>query len=303
MNSFFRLKVDTSELAAKLNTAKELIEDKVKPAVENLSIATHAFIVNKANETFKDSTFKREYYLGLGQYGKESNKESSRDERVDNAPKHLRWIKLQDGLWVVELDEKAMWLEEGRDITFMGDWLLKPGAKGVKSAKDGSLYRVIPFKQTSGMSDAPGTKPAFAELVRKQAAKQGINLKKIEKDQQGNPKTGVLHKLDMKPGGTQSQYPGFFSRPRSEEEAAKTGLKPHGGIYKLQGAVVVQRKNEKGKIKKETVVFRVISTKHKAEQRWMYPKVTPSNIFPQAYEWALQEWQKVVLSIEEEFNK
>jgi hypothetical protein len=303
MNSFFRLRIDTLEIAKKLNTARELIEDKVKPAVENLSIATHAFIVNKANETFSDSNFKREYYLGLGKHAKDVNKESTRDDRVDGTAKHLRWIKMQDGLWVVELDEKAMWLEEGRDITFMGSWLLKPGAKGVKTAKDGSLYRAIPFKQTSGMNDAPGAKPAFAELIRKQAKRQGISLKKIEKDEQGNPKIGVLHKLNMTPTLNQSQAPGFFSRPRSQEEAAQTGLKPHSGIYKLDGAVVVQRKDAKGKVKKETVVFRVISSKHKAEQRWMYPKVTPANIFPQAYEWALQEWQKVVLSIEEEFNR
>lgn len=302
MNDFFRIKIDISEVAQKIKQAREMIDDKVKGSVENLSIATHAFITNKANETFKDSTFKREYYLGLGQYGKDSTRESDNDARIDGSAKHLRWIKIGDGIWMVELDEKAAWLEEGREPTFMGDWLLKPGAKGVKTAKDGSRYRVIPFKQLSNGREAEGTKPLYAELVKKQMKRQGLNLKKIENNPDGSPKLGVLHKLTMTPTMTQQMSPGLYSRPRSQEEAAMSGLKPHDGIYKLKGAVVMQRKNAKGKVQREAVVFRVISSKHKVENRWMYPKVAPANIFPQAYDWANKEWDKIVASLEKEFN-
>jgi hypothetical protein len=303
MNSYFRLKVDASEIAAKISQTKEVVETKLKPAIENLSIATHAFIVNKANETFKDSKFKREYYLGLNLPRNEAQKESTHDERIDNTAKHVRWIKLSNNIWMVELDEKATWLEEGREPTFMGEWLLKPGSSGVKTAKDGSSYRVIPFKQTQGNKQAEGAKPLFAELVKKQAKRQGISLRNIERDESGAPKLGTLHKLRMIPTSTQEKAPSLFSRPRTEEQAAETGLKPHGGIYKLEGAVVVQRKNKKGKVKRETVVFRVISSKHKAENRWMYPKVTAANIFPQAYDWALKELEKIVKSIEEEVSR
>lgn len=303
MNDFFRIKVDISEVAQKINQTKELIETKVKGAVENLSIATHAFIINKANETFKDSKFKREHYLGLGLQGKGSVHESTKDERIDNTAKHVRWVKIAEGIWMVELDEKAAWLEDGRDPTFMGEWLLKSGNPGVKTAKDGSKYRAIPFKQTVGKEDAPGAKPLFAELIRKQAKRQGISLRNIEKNPDGTPKLGTLHKLNMTTKAEQPSDPVMFSRPRGEEEAELTGLKPHGGIFKLKGAVVVQRKNAKGKVKKETVVFRVISSKHKAENRWMYPKVAPANIFPQAHDWAMKEWEKIVKSIEEELNR
>lgn len=666
--SIFRIKVDVSEIAEKINKTADVIEDKVTKAVENLSIATHAFIINKANETFKDSNFKREYYLGLGQHGKTVNKEGTKDSRVDESAKHVRWIKIGDGIWMVELDEKAEWLEEGREPSFMGEWLLKPGAKGVKTAKDGcvlnprnkvltsvgwkkikdikagdmvlthsgkfrevkkllirpagvgteyvtiypksfdnsktkgnrndlsnpsfsltldhlvltkegwkqaqflkegeliatpgdltkkclfcaeplpinaldvkfclnnscarkwsyknktnglsklsqeervanskkanlsakkagvfdrpdwgarnptilqklrtasanamrklissgkwhpetffeqkikekninfvrekaiktdrivsagknkvrqstlffdfyfpeinvaieldgkhwhnkeevklrdeaknlaakrdgikliripsneiysqyseivdklilwhknhsgelgiswvkikkivrgvvknkahvfskkydicldaeehsfccetifihnSKYRAIPFKQTEGAKPAPKTPPLFAELVKKQAKRQGISLTKIEKDESGAPKLGTLHKLTMTPTMAQEMAPGLYSKPRGEEEAAATGLAPHGGIYKLKGAVVVQRKTPKGKIKKETVVFRVISEKHKGF-RWMYPRVTAANIFGQAHDWAMKEWEKMVKSIEEEISR
>lgn len=300
--NLFRLKINVSDVADKLRLAREVAEEKVTNAVESLSVFTHAFIINKANETFKDSKFKREYYLGLGTYAKDSQKESTSDQRIDNKAKNVRWIKIEDGIWMIELDEKAEWLEEGREPTFMGEWLLKPGADGVKTAKDGSRYRAIPFKQMNGRKPAEDTKPLFAELIKKQAKRQGISLTKIEKNEDKSPKLGILHKLNMTPTMPQELSPGLYSKPRDEEEARETGLAPHGGIYKLKGAVVVQRKTKKGKIKKETVVFRVISTKHKGH-RWMYPKVSPANIFPQAYDWALKKWEKMIEDIEREINQ
>jgi hypothetical protein len=298
----FRFRVDTTDIASKLQRTREEIEDKVTSGVETLSIAAHAYIVNLANTTWAADEFKRQFYLGVGKYGKDASGESTKDPRIDQTVKNLRWNKITDGIWVVEIDERARWLEEGRAETFMGEWLLKPGDKGVKRAKDGSLYRAIPFKQTEGKADAPGTKPMFAELIRKQAKKQKISLTKIEKNPDGSPKIGVLHKLDMSPTMSQSQSPGLYSRPRTEEEAAMSGLKPHGGIYKLQGAVVTQRKVGK-KVKKETVVFRVISSKHKAENRWMYPQVEPANFLGKAYEYAEKEWVKILAGIEESFSR
>lgn len=300
--NILRIAIDISEVAAKLNQTQELIEKKVTKGVEELSIRTHDWIIKKASTTFSDDPFKKEYYLGLGKHGKNSTQQSTSDNRIDQTPKHVRWIKIGDGIWMVELDEKAEWLEDGREPTFMGDWLLKPGAKGVKTAKDGSQYRAIPFKQTEDGKKYEGTKPLFAALVKKQAERQGINLKKIEKNIDGTPKLGTLHKLQMTPTLAQSQAPGLYSKPRGPEEAEATGLKPHGGIYKLQGAVVVQRKTDKGKIKKETVVFRTISSKHRGF-RWMYPQVQPANIFKQAHEFALKEWENMVKQIEEEMNQ
>lgn len=300
-DNIFRIKIDVSEIVAKINQTKELIEKKVLKEVENLSIQTHDWIIKKASTTFKEDGFKKEYYLGLGQHGKNSAQQSTSDNRVDQSPKHVRWIKISDGIWLVELDEKALWLEEGREPTFMGEWLLKPGSKGVKTAKDGSQYRAIPFKQTESGKKYEGTKPLFSELVKKQAQRQGISLRTIEKTPEGTPKLGTLHKLAMKPTMTQSQTPSLYSKPRGPEEAEATGLAPHGGIYKLQGAVVVQRKTSKGKVKKETIVFRTISSKHKGF-RWMYPKVQAANIFPQAHEWASKQWENIVKQIEEEMN-
>ena len=310
----FRFRVDLDQAAGLLRRTRDEVEDKIVDGVEMLSIAAHGFIVNLANQRWADDDFKRQYYLGMGQYGKDATRQSTRDPRIDQTAKNLTWNKIADGIWIVELDERAQWLEEGREETFMGDWLLKPGAKGVKRAKDGSLYRSIPFKQTEGKKDAQGAKPFFAELIRKQAKAQKLSLTKIESNPDGSPKLGVLHSLDVKPSLSQKQAPGLYSKPRSLEDAATTGLKPHSGIFKLEGAVIVQRekknsrgevmkgKDGKAKISRETVVFRTISSKHKMEHRWFYPRVEPFNGFAQAHEWANKQWENILKQIEQDLS-
>lgn len=304
----FKVNIDVQQIADSLNKTREVIEEKVTKAVEALSVSAHAFIVNKANTELGD--FKRKFFLGQGEYGKKTTEKSTSDPRIDQTAKNVRWVKVANGLWVVEIDEKAAWIEEGRPATSMAteEWLLKPGAKGVKRAKDGSLYRSIPFKQTEGNKPAPGVKPAYESIIKSAMKKQGIHKTKIEKDESGQAKLGILHKLKIEgPEGGWMQYPSMHSKPRTAEEAAQTGLKPHEGIFHLKGAVVVQREKtgKKGgkKIVKETVVFRTVSTKHQLENRWMYPEVKPFGAIPAAHQWALQQWTNVLKSLEEELNQ
>lgn len=296
----FHIQINTDEMAQKLNQVRSVIEKVVKPAIQNLSIQTHAFIVNEANNTIKNG-FHREFYLGLGEYGKDS-KDSDQAPGVDQSAKNVRWSKLGDGMWMVELDSKADFIEKGRESQFM-DWLLKPGDKGVKRSKDGSFYRAIPFRHTQNGKATPNTKPAFPTLIKKQAQREGVSLSKIDMDESGKPKIGMIHKLSMQPTGTQAEMPSFFSKPRTKEDSEASGLPEHGGIYKLQDTSIIQRVGPKGKVLREAVTFRVISDKHKNEGRWMAPKVEAANIFPKAYEWAQNQWTEVLKAIEQELKK
>lgn len=298
----FDINVDVEGLANKVSKTKEVVEQKLLPAVERLSISTHAFIINKANSELND--FKRNFFLGLGEYGK-NKKDSDKAPGVDSSAKNVRWVKVSNNMWVVELDESVSWIEDGREPTSMAteDWLLKPSKS--KVSKDGSLYRSIPFKITQGGKAAKGTKPAYASLIKTAAREQGINLKNIEKNEDGTPKIGVLHKIKIEgPEEGWEKFPNFHSRPRSEEEAAASGLKPHGGIFHLKGAVVLQRvkPGKKPKVVKETVVFRTVSSKHKLENRWMYPEVKPLNAINAAYEYAKEQMDKIIRSIEDELK-
>jgi hypothetical protein len=300
----FDITVDTSAIAEKVNKTKEVVEQKLTPAMERLSISTHAFIINKANNELSD--FKRKFFLGVGEYGKKTLKQSSSGAGVDETAKNVRWVKVSNGIWVVEIDESAAWIEEGREPTSMAteDWLLKPGK--AKVAKDGSLYRAIPFKITEGGKEAHGTKPAYASIIKGAMKEQGIPIKKIERNEDGTPKLGIIHKLNIEgPQGGWEQFPGMHSRPRTAEESAMSGLKPHKGIFHLKGAVVVQRMKpgKKPKPVKETVVFRIVSSKHKLENRWMYPEVKPFNAIPAAYDYAKEQLDKIIKSIEEELAR
>ena len=93
---------------------------------------------------------------------------------------------------------------------------------------------------------------------------------------------------------------------RDKKTADEIGLKPTQGHHYLNNAVIVQRevKGPKGKskISRDVVTFRVVSSKHQAEGRWMYPKVEALNSIPEAYKYATDQWDQIVKSLEEEYR-
>jgi hypothetical protein len=319
MNNYL-FRVDVSQVAQKLRQAQEIVQTHIINAVESVSVATHAFIVEKANELPND--FLRNYFLGVGEFGKGAARVSSKHPGIDDRNKNVRWIKASDNLWIVEIDEKAKWIEEGRASISMATeaWLLKPGK--VKTAKDGSVYRSIPFTHTKGgkptfntglMGEGPGSQ--ILTLMKKAAQAQGISLTKIERDESGekiggpvDSSTGlqgakVLHKLNVNEPSSRAGMGLFYSKPRTQAESIATGLKPHGGIYHLQGAVVTQREVSKGKFSKEVVTFRTVSSKHQGENRWMAPEVKALNSIPAAYKFAEKAWEEQVKILEQMFNQ
>lgn len=274
------IKANYKEIAEKLGVAEEEIANKLKGAVEALSISTHAFVVQYANEHLEG--FYRSEFLG---------------EDGEN----VRWAKVSENMWVVEIDESVKWLEQGRPKTSMAteDWLLKPGK--TKIAKDGSKYRSIPF---SHKKDSIKTPPGMRNAIEMSLKANGINMKKIEKDADGKPKIGIVNRLKDIPqlNDPASNFYSFRSKERTEEEAEQLGLPAYGGKHYLSGGVVVQRPSKNGKVKKEVITFRTVSSKHAAEDRWMYPEVKALNSIPAAYDYATKEWEKIVKSLEDYFR-
>lgn len=284
----FHIHVDIAEAAKKLNQTADLIEGQLKQAVGSISAATHAYILQTVNSEL--TGFKRTAYLG---------KEN----------KNVRWVDLGNGMWVVEVDESARWLEEGRDRVFM-DWLLK----NAKTAKDGSRYKVIPFSQEQGAGKTPGFhphKPALQQMTQKLLKENKINLKKIDRDEQGRPKVGIvghfsegsMGRAEFK-GETAPNKRDYFSKPRSWEDSKNTGLPQHEGIFMLKGMTVVQTPDASAKhgVRKEAITYRVISSKHQQEGRWFYPKVEALNAVPRAAEWAQKELDNWLKEFEKSFQ-
>ena len=292
MPNTFNFKVNVEQVAQKLGQAADVVQSKVADAVEKLVASTHAFVVHKAQTELGD--FKRSILPG--------------PPEADGMPKNVKWKKIAERIWVVEIMPEAAWIEEGRPPTSMAteSWLLKPGK--VKTAKDGSTYRVIPFthSQLAG-KDKPAhatseiSKPALAAIAKRAIKSAGVNLKKIERHDDGSPKLGILHKIPIDVEHHRG-VPGFSSKARTHEDAVKTGFKEHGGIPYLSGLAVTQRVNAKGKVTREAVTFRVVSSKHRLEGRWEYPAVPAFDSLPAAMRYAELEWEKMLKIMEQEYQ-
>jgi hypothetical protein len=307
-NKEFSININIDEVAQKLGQVADTIAPQIQKSVENLSAATHAKIVTIVNEAFPEDEFKRQFYLGQGKYAK-TNLKSDEHPLVLPDSKNLRWNKLSNNLWVVELDPSAEWLEMGRDRVSMAteDWLLKPGPS-LKHAKDGSTYKSIPMpagKQASHSKSDKG-EAFLKDALMQSIEKAGIDLKTIQMDNAGNPKLGITDKIDTSDFEWQgSSIAGAFSRGRTAEESAATGLPEHEGHFMIGGAVMLQREDPdvKGGVRRDAVVFRTVSSKHLGEDRWMAPAVPGIHAFEQAERWANDQWNAIVKQMDDQFNK
>lgn len=294
-------KVNIDEIANKLQVKREVIEGRIIHEVKNLAASTHAFVVRYASQKLEKNQFMRDWFFG------KTDPQTNESEKV-------KFQEIGQGMYLVSIDESSRWIEEGRPPTSMATdkWLLKEG-KGLKTAKDGSKYKIIPMKQMGGVggkSDNPYA--GFTNILKSALKKQGISLNRIERDADGNPKLGILHRLQIphpnaKSGGFHQMVSpkklNLFSKGRTPERARELGLPTYGGSFHLAGAIVSQRKDETtGKIKKEAVTFRVVSSKHQAEGRWMYPRVDPLNSIPEAFKFAEKAWEQTIKSLEDEFR-
>lgn len=282
----FHLRVDSQEVAQMLGAEVEQVQDLLKQEVRTLAIRTHAFIVDKARKELKG--FFYEYYLGRRSGGS------------GNLGENLKLTHISDTLHVIELDQKAAWIEEGRPATFMGDWMLN--SPKAKTAKDGSKYIVIPMKlaHLAGPGNKKASVPAL-ETMAKEAVKRSrpkIALKKIQYQADGKPVVGTIRKVEIDDPGR--HVGGMHSRPRSAEMAALTGLPAHEGIFYGKGAALRQKvvgkvgKTGKAKVARDVGTFRVLSSKHKAEGRWLYPEVKAFGGIPAAYDWAQEQMQAAI---------
>lgn len=275
----FSISVNAEEVARELNADRDAVEKALKEEIKTLASRTHAFLVAKATSDLKG--FMREHYLGRQGSGSLGN--------------NLRLHHVSDVLHVIELDPKAHWIEDGRPATFIGDWVLK--SPKAKTAKDGSKYIAIPFKLASLKGGKGGTSSTPALEVMAKAALRGtrpkIHATRTQYDEKGRPIHGKIRDVPIEEPGR--HVGGFYSRPRSAEMAAATGLPAHQGIFYGAGAQLRQtvtppkRPGGKPSVSRDIMTFRTLSSKHAMEGRWMYPEVKAFKGFEAAYEWAQQQ--------------
>jgi hypothetical protein len=203
--------------------------------------------------------------------------------------KGLKVQAVNEDTWMVSLDAKVRWIDDGMTSHNMLDQLL--ASPKAKRAADGSKYVVIPFDHSPGKGST-GATPAQQDLIttiKSEMKKRGIPFGKIETDAAGQAKLGRLHSFDIETAPIKSSHgPGQGKGPLGAVKQGPTG------IPLLQGVTVYQSKDSKGKVKRHVMTFRVASSKHAGQGRWEHPGNQAVNIMEDAAQWARETWEKEV---------
>lgn len=244
---------------------KPTVEREMKDAVRRLTTATHGHILEEAQNKLR----------------------SSRQKFVDA----LSFEQVNDETWLIKLDPTAFFIEEGLPPNHeMIDDLLKQGRpnkgrdagapKGdIKTAKDGSRYRVIPFQHNKGPTQQTPKQTSLTDMVKSEMKSRGIPYGKIEKDVGGQPKTGLLHKFDV---NTQKQ----------KVPVSKSGISLLQGVRVYQ--TKVKDKQGKDTVKRGIFTFRIVSSKHKGTGKWVHPGVEARKFMDEGFSWAVKEWEQKI---------
>lgn len=235
--------VNAQQIADQMDNFKEEIKAAVEESVRQLSAMTHAKVVELA----------------------QSNLTSTRKIYTDN----LDYKEVVPGLWVVSLDQPALWIEDGRKAGDMTADLLK---KGAHVAKDGSRYKAIPFDYGKPSSQMDPSTRMLVSKIKSELKKAGIPFKKIEYNADGSPRIGKLHTLNIS-----SPHPS----PRASHPA-------------LAGLTIYQSKGANGKIRRDIMTFRTVSDHHKGT-KWIHPGRDAEHFFEQALQWAEEQWERDIL--------
>jgi len=189
------------------------------------------------------------------------------------------------GVYIIWLKDEFAWINNGLPKFNMIEGLLK-----------GANHKVIPFSNGPGHGAAstPKWQMDLVNTVKAEMKSQKIPWANIEKDDQGRPKLGRLHTLQVKTPDKTHVGPGMG---HGEIGAERSGFadKPGGKPF-LAGAAVYQNKNDvTGKVDRKVLTFRTVSRKQLGTGMWDHPGFAPSMIFEDAYDWALKELNQNIM--------
>lgn len=205
---------------------------------------------------------------------------------------HLRTFQVDEDTWVVSLDAKYRWIDDGMERHNMVDDLLK--AKNAKRAKDGSKYAVIPFEHgPKGPTQMTPAQATLLNTIKAEMNKRKIPYAGIEKGANGKAKLGLLHAFDINTSPTKTaNVPGQGKGPIGQVMQGPTGIPLLKGVRVYQNEV----SDKKGgtRIKRAIMTFRVVSSKHKDQGRWEHPGLDPVNLMEDGQKWAMEQWENLI---------
>lgn len=281
MAGMFFINLNVADFLGLEQKFTKAVEQEMKAAVRDLSAMTLAHIKEKVQ---------RELHTTRDKYNKALS-----TEEVDGGE-----------LWVINLDMKqAGWIEEGlKPHEMIADMLKskkvgKNGKPWVKTSKDGSKYASVAFDHKKGPASQSPEATDLTDAIKAEFKKRKIPYNKIEKDDQGQTKLGLLHSLNVptpkKTHNGPGQGWGVVGAPRQGAT----------GIPFLHGVQVHQKEVEEldaktGKKGKKTVraimTYRMVSSKMMGSGRWFHPGISPKLLIDEGYEWALGELENTIIT-------
>ena len=249
------LHINIDEIVAQMQQEATQAQEMVKVAVATLATATNQQIVKQVND-----------------------KLHSRREKYKDA---LSFKQVADNLWVIELDAKAMWIEEGKEAGSMLDDLLK--SPKAKTDKDGHKYLIVPFEHTKPPTKQTVEAQSITDILKKGLKQAGVGFKKLDRNPDGSVKQGLVHKGDY--GGPKK--PHWSNRALDGVRVYQHAMKNPDGSPKTD-----KKGNAMGR--RDIMTFRIASEKHRGK-KWEYPGIEGTHFFEHAWEWAIQKWETEIL--------
>jgi hypothetical protein len=260
------LDVDLSAILSLAENMQSKIEKVLQDAAKNLSAQTHAHILEEVN----------------------SKLHSTRDKYIAA----LHYDQQDPDTWVISLDKSAMWIEEGKEPGSMIDSLLR--SPKAKTAADGSRYVVVPFQHNKGPTKQTQAQKDLTDTLKSEMKKRKIPYGKIETDDKGNAKVGLLHSFDVMHSPLKThEGPGMGKGPIGQPRQGDTGTPFLRGIRVYQKEVRNQATG-KSKVTKQIMTFRVASSRHAGTGKWMHPGTEAKHFFEDAEKWAKELWDKEI---------
>jgi len=175
-----------------------------------------------------------------------------------------------NGVYIVSLDQKALFLEEGLSNGFD----LKPGLlKNAKTSKAGHRYAVVPFKHNKKPSQNTQKSQDLVNQVKKVLKQENIPFAKIEKNKNGSPRLGLLHKIDI--------------------DSAKPTAK--ASTPALQGLRIYQNQDANGKVSKGIYTFRTVTDGPAGVDKFIHPGLEAHKFMDAAFDWGVEIFDKEIM--------
>lgn len=180
------------------------------------------------------------------------------------------------GVYIISLDQKALWIEEGLPENFdLKDGLLN--SPKAKTSADGHKYMTVPFKHNKGPSKntpkAQGLVDQIKKVLRQEKISFGMEKNKDGSYKIGSGKNGLLHKIDI--------------------DSAKPTAK--ASTPALQGLRIYQKRDEEGKMVRGIYTFRTVTDGPGSEGKFIHPGLDAKKFMDKALEWAEKTFDKEIL--------